>query len=754
MSQKKVRSGRKIRGRKNTSNGKIRLLFVFALLLFLCLLVRLFYLQVLISDDLTRMALTQMTRRKITHSDRGLIFDRGQKKLVSNVSRSRIVLDNRAVQESEEKEKIIKKLKEEVVPLLEISPDIMNQALEKEGTSVLASSIDRTKALELKAMNVKGIAIEDYESRSYPNGRLASHIIGFTNRDGDGLYGIEKYYNDTFRGIAGKSIVFSDIYNNPMPGVDTVGSSPTEGLNATLTISESVQKSMEEILDKAKEQHKAKRVSAIVQNTKTGEILAMGSSEEYNLNAPRSPQNEAQKQTWDKLSQEQKQDIWYENWRNFSVSDLYEPGSTFKTITAAAALEENTTNPEKHYYCTGYIRDLKGITITCTSLPNPHGDITMAKGYAESCNTTFVNIARELGKESFYKYIEGFGFGEPTGIDLPSEESGIVPKSPENISDVGLATMSYGHGIAVTPIQMVTAVSAVANGGKLMEPHMVLKWTDKAGNVVWENEPKVKRQVISEKTSQTMRELMEQVVEEGTGTLGAVNGYRIGGKTGTADKVSEAGGYEEDKYISSFVCVGPVENPEVTVLVIVEEPEGDYYGATVASPLASKIMEIALKEEAVPKSSVSHTTKTEKVLVPDVESLLLEDAGRKLSEVGLKFNAPSGQISDLGIVMEQSPLPGTEVEVGSIVELTLDPNDTNKKKIPRLTGKTAKEVEEILKDSEFSYEMEGEGVVVEQSPQGGEVVEKATRIRIKLSPPLSEKEKEENNSKNEEKTNE
>lgn len=743
-------SNRKGRGKalryKRSFSIKLSLLSLFFVLLFFCLIGRMFYLQVLASDDLTRRALRQMTKSEMVKPERGLIFDRDKKRMVSNITRSNVLLDGKALKESDTYEKDKKAIESYMKKNFPESLAPLRKAIEDEKVSVVARGLDRNQAMELSMKNYPGIVLEDYEARSYPFSNLASHIIGFTDREGKGLYGIEAYYDDLLSGISGKNIVFKDTQNKKMPGTEGKMTKPHKGLSVVLTVSEPIQKTLEDTLEEAKKKNKAKRISAIIQDTNTGAILAMGSTDSYDLNAPRGPQNFEQKQTWKNLSQKQKQEIWYDNWRAFTVSDLYEPGSTFKTITAAAALEEATTDPKKHYYCTGYIRDLRGITITCTSLPNPHGDIIMADAFAQSCNTTFVNIARELGKESLYKYIKAFGFGQITGIDLPGEEKGIVPKSEKDISDVRLATMSYGHGIAVTPIQMVTAISAVANGGYLMEPYLVSSWVDDNGEVVKEIEPHVKRQVISQSTSDSMRELLALVVEEGTGSLGGVNGYKVGGKTGTADKVSESGGYEKGKYISSFVSVAPIDDPKYTVLVIVEEPEGDYYGATVAAPINSKLMEATLRYNKVQKSKDQEAVTQKMVLVPDVRNLLLEDAGKLLLESGLKFNAPSEEIGDFSLISSQSPAPGTEVEEGTVVDLTLDPNDSNKKKIPKLIGKSKEEVETILKKTGFSYVIEGEGLVIEQNPNGGQIVKEETKIFIKLAPPLDNKDNIDDNS--------
>lgn len=725
---------------------KIFLLLALLVLLFVVLIGRLFYVQIIASEDLSRQAIKQMTRTTTVVSDRGLILDSEGNKLVSNVSKSNISIDLNQLNSLENKDKIKEDILKTIPKILEIDRENLNKKLDGNGVVNIAQDVDHTKALEIKRKNIPAIVIDDNERRYYTGGNLASHVLGFTNRDNLGIYGLEAYYNDVLSGVAGKSVVFADTSNTVMPGTEENLHAPESGLNLVLTLNSSIQKKVEEILLETKKESQAKRVACIVQETKTGRILAMSTKDDFDLNHPRSPQTEEQKQNWDRLSQEEKKQIWYNNWHNFNISSVYEPGSTFKTITAAAALEENTTDPKKHYYCTGYIRDLPGVTISCSSLPNPEGDLTMAEGFYNSCNTTFVKIARELGKEKFYDYISGFGFGELTGIDLPAEEEGLIPDGPKDITDIDLATMSYGHSVAVTPIQLITAISAVSNGGYLMQPSIVQEFQKPTGEVVRKVEPKVVRQVISKSTSDKMLELLEGVVEYGTGSLAKIDGYRVGGKTGTAGKLSGKGGYEKDKYISSFVGVAPINDPEITVLVIVEEPQGDYYGGTVAAPNTGKIIESALETLGIEKEAGNEPNIERKIIVPDVEDMLLEDAGKTLTSEGLKFNTSASELNEFSVVTSQSPKAGTEVDEGTIVDLQLDPNDAQKKRMPLLIGKSAEEVEDILKQLDLSYVMEGEGEVIEQSPNNGEIISEDTKIVVKLAPPLNqEKVLEDNN---------
>lgn len=721
--------------------GKIFFLLLFATCLFCILIGRLFYLQVMVSDDLTRMALKEMTKTESVYSDRGLILDRNGKKLAVNISCSDIYLDPSVYEREPLTREDYKKTVKILAETMGVSEEEITEKLDDNKVTRVGKDLDRTKSLKIRDYNLPGVKVEDRSKRFYPFNNLASHVIGFTDDRGVGLYGVESFYNDELAGISGKNIGVKDAKNQSLPVEDEVNYAPKEGLNLALSLDETIQGFAEETAAKAKRDSKAKRVSVIVQDCNTGEILAMTNKEDYNLNFPRNPQTTEQKENWDDYTQEEKADLWYANWRNFAVNDVYEPGSTFKTITAAAALEEAATTPDEHFYCTGYIRDVPGGPLRCTAHSNSLGDITMAQGYAKSCNTTFVKVGRALGRERFLKYIRGFGFGERTGIDLPGEEEGIIPKSPESIGELKLATLSYGHGIAVTPIQLINAVSAVVNGGNLLEPRIVHEIVDDEGNPVKVFEPTVRRQVISKKTSEEMLKLMEGTVKYGTATRAAIPGYKFGGKTGTANVVAKGGGYLKDKYISSFVGVAPLNAPKYTILVIIQEPVGDYYGGAIAAPAAGEIMERILNYAGIPKTEkVTESAEKTVVEVPDVTNMLIEDAGKVLVNAGLKFNAEYTGMTDFTLVTRQSPPAGTEVDSGTIIDLYLDPNDSNSKTMPILTGKTKEEVRKILDPLDVEFEFEGEGVVIEQSPKAGKVISWTKPVKLTMAPPLHEKE--------------
>ena len=425
---------------------------------------------------------------------------------------------------------------------------------------------------------------------------------------------------------------------------------------------------------------------------------------------------------------------WYDLWRNFAVNDIYEPGSTFKLITAAAALEENTTSLDHYYYCNGFVRDIKGEVLKCARWYNPHGSQSLREAMDNSCNVAFVNIGRQLGRDKFYEYIKAFGFGERTGVDLLGEERGIIPSSAEVIKEINLATMSYGHGIAITPLQLTNAVSAISNGGYLMEPRLARELRDSQGNIIERFEPEVKRQVISNENSATMLSLMETVVSNGSGSRAYIPGYRVGGKTGTAQKIID-GRYAQGKYIASFIGVAPIDDPQFVILVTVDEPSaGTYYGGSVAAPIAKNIFEEIFNYMEIPpqydEDEMQETIK--QVQVPDLRNLVIGEAGKTLTDLGLRYTTEYLELTSDSIVIEQFPAPGIEVQEGSIIDLYLNTKPSNDVIMPYLIDMSKEEVIKTLEDMKLEYILNGDGIAVEQSPLPGEEISRSTEVFVEL----------------------
>ncbi|MCF6460000.1 penicillin-binding transpeptidase domain-containing protein [Clostridium sp. Cult3] len=714
----------------NASKKRLVFVFVIVLIAILALIIRLGYIQIVTGEELKKGALEQWTRGIEIKSKRGIIYDKNGKKLAISVSSYTVWASPADVEDPKDTAK-------KVAEVLDMDENLVYEKITKKvDAEKIKQWISKEEAKELRNLKLSGINVVDDNKRFYPYEDFASYILGFTNIDNDGLYGIEKTYDKYLSGSPGRWIKTTDASGKQMPYDGEKVFEAQDGLNVVLTIDETIQHFAEKAAMESIITTKAKNVSIIIMEPKTGDILAMANLPQYNPNSPREPLDEMKKDEWRDLPIDELEKRWYDMWRNFAINDAYEPGSTFKTIVAAAAIEENIASIDSNFYCNGFIRDIPGALLKCSRWYNPHGPQTLKEGMENSCNVVFVDLGRKLGKEKFYKYIKAFGFGEPTGIELTGEQGGIIPYSTDIIKEVNLATMSYGHGIAVTPIQLVNAISAIANGGNLMEPRLVSHLVDNEGNVVMVNEPKIKRQVISKSTSDIMLDMMESVVMKGTGTNAYVPGYRVAGKTGTAQKIID-GKYAPGKYIGSFVAVAPADDPQIALLVIVDEPQGVYYGGSVAAPVAGKIIEETLNYlEIKPEFTEEEKEQFDYIEeVPDVRNKTIEEAGRILMEHGFKYTTDSCNISEKSKVIDQFPLPGTEVSNGSIIDLYLNEDQETQKKIimPDLMGKSREDVIKILEGLNLKYHFKGEGNAIEQNPEPGTEVDINSNVEVEFS---------------------
>lgn len=714
----------------NVSKRRLILIFILVLVVSFALIIRLGYIQIVTGEELKKGALEQWTKGIEIKSKRGIIYDRNGKKLAISISSYTVWANPADIKDPDNTAKQLA----EVLDMEEAT--IYEKITKKQNVEKIKQWITKEEAKELRKLKLPGIEIVDDNKRYYPYEDFASHIIGFTDIDNYGLYGIEKAYDKYLSGAPGRWVRTEDARGKQMPYDGERIYDAEDGLHAVLTIDETIQHFAEKAAIESLAATKAKNISITVMEPTTGDILAMANLPQYNPNDPREPLDDQKKEKWKNLPQEELQKEWYDMWRNFAINDAYEPGSTFKTIVAAAALEENIVDMDSNFYCNGFIRDIPGAVLKCSRWYNPHGAQTLKEGMENSCNVVFVDLGRKLGKEKLYKYIKAFGFGEMTGIELTGEQGGIIPPNTDVIKEVNLATMSYGHGIAVTPIQLINAVSAIANGGNLMKPRLVSKLIDNDGNAVIENKPEVTRQVISKSTSDAMLEMMESVVSEGTGTSAYVPGYKVAGKTGTAQKIID-GRYAPGKYIGSFVAAAPADDPQIVVLVIVDEPQGVYYGGSVAAPVAGKVIEETLsyldvKQEFTDEEKEEHEY-TEKV--PDVRNKKIGEAGRILAEAGFKYTTESFHIVEDSAVVGQFPLPGTEVTKGSIIDLYLDEEFKSEDKIimPDLREKSKDEVINILDGLGLKYQFKGEGSVIKQNPEPGMKIDINSNVEVEFS---------------------
>ena len=748
---KKMKNG--FKAKTNNANRFIFVFFIFLAFLFVILIAKLLWIQIVQSEELTIAALNQLTKTEVINSNRGIIYDRNKKEMAINITKCNVFYNmDYLKQRKDESESDFKNRKEKlydedaktISDVTGIDYDEIRSKMEGDKVVRLTTNIERGKAQELKDLrlqiikenkekkdnkksNLIPMSIDDVTRRLYPFNNLASYVIGFTNDENVGQYGIEASFDEELSGISGKNVSLKDNASNKIPLTDEETYAPKEGYSVVLSIDSNIQQFAETAALHAKKENMADKVSIIVQDTMTGEILAMTTKDDYNLNDPRAPLNEKQEEEWDKLSEEEKMDILYDNWRDFNVNDQYEPGSTFKLITAAAAIEENTAQPDSQYVCNGAMV-MGNSRLTCTS--RTRGKKTLAKGIEESCNMTMIQVGQDLGAEKFLKYIKAFGFGKKTGIELYGESIGIVPRSYKDISKVNLATMSYGHSIAVSPLQLINAVSAISNGGFLNKPTLIKEIVDANGNVIERKRPELRRRVISEETSDKMKMMMRRVVEKGTGQRAQVPGYIVGGKSGTANIATPTGYLEA--YNSSFVGVAPLNDPRLTVLVVINNPKGGILGSVVAAPVVQDVLEKSLNYMKIQKTE-EVDEKDEFVTVPNVGGLLLEDAGKIMIDAGLKFNNNSETVLPYSVVTNQSPSAGSYVLKDTIVDLAVNDKDSGLLIMPDLSKKTRKESQSILNSMNLEYNIKGNGDFISQSPRPGQKLSGSESVTLNYS---------------------
>lgn len=655
---------------KINSRKRLVIVMVLACSLFLGLIFRIGYLQLIKGEWLSTKASEQQTREIPIEAKRGTIYDTNMKELAVSVTKYTVWCKPVEVKDA-------KKTSEELAKILDEEYDDIYKKVNKTSMALVKVKrwIDDDTADKITKAGLSGIWVAEDNQRYYPYGNFASYVLGHTSADSTGVAGIELKYNSVLKGTAGKLIVSTDASGKEIPQGSEQYYEPTTGNGLVLTIDEVIQHYSEKAAQKAYEENNAAKVTIIAMDPKTGEIKAMVKKPDYDPNTP----TEAIYPVYKELLEDCKNDsekikAYSTMWRNTAISDTYEPGSTFKLITSAAGLEEGVVKEDDKFNCTGSVM-VEGRKIKCWRSYRPHGSETFKQGVQNSCNPVFVEVGRRLGVSKMYDYIEGFGLSKKTGIDLPGE-AGSIMYNEKNVGPVELATISFGQSISVTPIQLITAVSAIVNDGNLMQPKLVKAYTDNKGNITKEVESVQVKQVISKETSEKMREIMESVVTEGGGKIAYLPGYRLGGKTGTAQKVIN-GSYAQGHYVCSFIGVAPADDPQIVVLAIVDEPTGVMqFGSTTAGPIIKEVMSNTLKYLGV-EPEYTEEEKEEnvknKVTVPDVRGLTIEDATKVLEDSKLEANIDNDvDIKEGTIIKDMFPKPGVSVNEGSLISIYFD----------------------------------------------------------------------------------
>lgn len=678
---------------------RLIILLLFSLIFSFLLLGRVFWIQFVRGDELKERALNQWTSDVPVEPKRGTVYDRNKNPLAISATVDTVVASPPDIKDIETTANLLSTALN--MDREELEETLREAKNKKKGAIYIKRKITEEESETVRNLKLSGIYFTKEHKRFYPERNLCSHVLGFTGIDSQGLDGIELVYEKYLKGTPGRIVSEKDALSRKLPfGVDKY-IPPEDGLDLVLTIDKIIQHIAERELEKALAEHNAKRGTIIVMDPKTGEILAMTNKPDYDPN------------NYGEFSQIL--------WRNAAVSDVYEPGSTFKIVTASAALEEGVARPEDKFYDPGYAM-VSGVRIGCW-YHGGHGSQTFIQLLENSCNPGFVELGMKLGKDRFMKYIKGFGFGEVTGIDLPGEARGIL--DPSKVGPVELATITFGQGISVTPVQLITALSTIANDGKLVQPHVAKAIVDKEGNTVQEFSPAPLRQVVSYETAQEMKKILESVVTNGTGGRGKVEGFRVAGKTGTAEK------YSPGKYVVSYMGFAPVDDPKLAILVIIDEPTGGLiYGGTIAGPVFQKVMADSLNYLGI-EPNIEQVEEREHVEVPELRNLYVEDARKILMQNGL-----SVRIEGEGyVVTEQVPMPGAEVKKNTVVLLKLSDSRTNKDPVtvPDLTGRTIKEATDIIHAIGLNIEIEGSGYAVKQNPPAEAEVGLGTTVKVEFS---------------------
>lgn len=652
------------------SKKRLVVVMVLACSLFLCLIGRIGYLQLVKGEWLSTRASEQQTREIPIEAKRGTIYDTNMKELAVSITKYTVWCKPVEVKDVEKTSKELAKIIDEEYEDVYKKVNKKNVALVK-----VKRWIDDETADKITKAGLSGIWVAEDNQRYYPYGNFAAYVLGHTSSDSTGVAGIELKYDSVLKGTSGKLIVSTDAAGKEIPQGSEQYYEPTTGNGLVLTIDEVIQHYCEKAAQRAYEKNNAAKVTIIAMEPSTGNILAMVNKPDYDPNKA----TEAIYPYYEELlndckNNDEKMKAYFSMWRNPAVSDTYEPGSTFKLITSAAGLEEGAVKQDDKFVCKGSVT-IGGQKLKCWRSYNPHGTETFKQGVQNSCNPVFIEVGNRLGVSKLYDYIEGFGLTKKTGIDLPGEALGVMYKE-KDVGPVELATISFGQSNSLTPIQLITAVSAIVNDGNLMQPRLVKAYTDNKGNITEEVEPVKVRQVISKETSSQMREIMESVVTEGGGKIAYLPGYRLGGKTGTAQKVIN-GSYAQGKYVCSFVGVAPAYDPKIAVLAIVDEPTGvAAFGSQTGGPIIKEVMNNCLKYLGVEPRYTEEEKKENvknKVEVPDVRGLTIEEATKVLQEVKLEANVDNDiEIKEETVITDMFPKPGISVNEESLISLYFD----------------------------------------------------------------------------------
>ena len=717
---------------------RILIMAVVIIFLMTTTVARVFYLTIVRGEELSEKAETQQLKDTEITAMRGTIYDSNGNVLAQSASVWNVFIDPLNIKDKQ-RDLIV----DEFANLFSYDADEKKEFYDRTNHQNHYELVEKKVENNIKeklskfvSKNELGgcIGTEQTTKRYYPYGTLASSVIGFTGADDQGLSGIEAYYDEQLTGTNGRIITAKDAKSNNIANDYETSIAATDGDSIVLTINQTIQYYLEKGLRETMNEYQAKGAYGVVMNCNTGAVLAMSSLPDYDCNEPYkltySKDKKAIKKLSDKTAKQEAESAAVQNqWRNFTVSDTYVPGSVFKTFVASAALEENVVNLNTTYNCTGSIQVDK-YKMKCHYHPG-HGMQTLTQGLENSCNPFFITIGQKLGVHNYFKYFDAFGFTQKTNIDLPGEASPQYYKE-DQYGIVELSSASFGQTNSLTPIQVCTGLCAIANGGKLLQPYLVSSIADANGKTVKKTQTKEIRQVISADTSEKVRKMMKSVVDNGTGKNGYVAGYSVGGKTGTSTKLGESKNGEGDKYIVSFGAIAPSDDPEIAMLIIVDEPNQDLGGGALCAPIAAQVTQEAMNVLGIePKYNDSEMKDLSKQ-TPNVVGKSLDEAKKTLEENNLNFVV----VGDDSTVTRQCPSGADTIPNGGTVYLYTDDSEKQTVNVPNFNGLTVNEAKDLASSSNLNIQIAGNsmssGTVVayRQSEETQAKVEKGTVVTV------------------------
>lgn len=743
----------------NTNKTMLKRLVILAVVIIFLLstnAARVFYLQLVRGEELAQKAESQQMKDTEISAMRGTIYDAEGNVLAQSATVWNIFIDPKAIDieilETDSQEQIAakeKKSEQRRTLVVDTLSEIFEYDEKQKAELLEKSKADnRYEIVEKKVENnvkekisdfisenkLNCIGMEQATKRYYPYGSLASSVLGFTGADDQGLSGIEAYYDEELTGTNGRVITAKDAYSNNISSDYETSVEATDGNSVVTTINQTIQYYLEKGLKETMNKYQAKGAYGVVMNCNTGAVYAMSSMPDFDCNDPYkltySKNIKAIKKLKDDTEKQEAESLSVQNqWRNFTVSDTYVPGSVFKTFIAAAALEENVASLNTTFTCTGSIKVDK-YTMKCHYHPG-HGTENFTQGLENSCNPFFITVGQKLGVHNYFKYFDAFGFTQTTGIDLPGEASPQYYEENQ-YGIVELSSASFGQTNSLTPIQVCTGLCAIANGGKLVRPYLVSSILDADGKTIKKTESTVVRQVISKETADTVRGMMKSVVDNGTGKNGYVAGYRVGGKTGTSTKLGESAHGEGDKYIVSFAAIAPSDNPELAMLIIVDEPNVDLGGGALCAPIAAEVIEQSMGVLGIEPKYDEKEIKNLPSYAPNVVGKSLDEAKKMIEEYSLKCVV----VGKGKNVTRQCPTSASTIPSGGTVYIYTDDTEKKTTTIPDFTGLTVSEAKSLAKSASLNIILSGNdlssGTVVayRQSDEKSSKVEQGTVVTV------------------------